>query len=75
MNEIEIGHRKVEYTLNVSKRAKKLRLAVYCGGEFVVTAPQKIGLNIIEKFIIQKSKWVLDKIDYLSKFAKPEKKK
>lgn len=75
MNEILLGKRKIEYTLKVSKRAKRLRLAVYCGGEFVVTAPKKIDMNIIERFIIQKSKWILDKIDYLSKFSKPQKKK
>jgi len=66
---IELHKRKVPYTLKVSNRAKRLRLAVYCDGAFVVTAPKNIHPNIIEKFIIQRSQWVLDKIDYFSNFS------
>lgn len=66
---IELHKRKVPYTLKVSKRAKRLRLAVYCDGAFVVTAPKHLELNVVEKFIIKKSQWVLDKLDYFSGFA------
>lgn len=67
---IELHKRKVPYTLKVSKRAKRLRLAVYCDGAFVVTTPKYINQNLIEKFIIQRSQWILDKIDYFNKFPK-----
>lgn len=66
---IELHARKVPYTLKVSTRAKRLRLAVYCDGAFVVTAPKNVQLNVVEQFIIKKSQWVLDKIDYFSGFA------
>lgn len=66
---IELHKRKVPYTLKVSKRAKRLRLAVYCDGAFVVTAPRNLQTNIIERFIVQKSQWVIDKIDYFSTFS------
>jgi predicted metal-dependent hydrolase len=66
---IELHKRKVPYTLKVSKRAKRLRLAVYCDGAFVVTAPRHLPGNMVERFIIQKSQWVLDKLDYFSGFA------
>ena len=66
---IELHKRKVPYTLKVSKRAKRLRLAIYCDGAFVVTAPTNLQSNVIEKYIIQKSQWILDKIDYFSGFA------
>ena len=39
-NEILIGDRKIEYTHKISKKSKRLRLAVYCGGEFIVTSPR-----------------------------------
>lgn len=68
--QIKLNKRKVSYTLKVNKRAKSLRLAVYCGGDFVVTTPKNVHQNFIDKFIIQKSQWVLDKIDYLSTFSK-----
>lgn len=66
---IELHKRKVPYTLKVSKRAKRLRLAIYCDGAFVVTAPNHLHSTLIEKYIIQKSQWILDKIDYFSGFA------
>lgn len=68
--QIELHERKVPYTLKVSKRAKRLRLAIYCNGAFVVTAPKDLEQSLVEKFIIKKSQWVLDKIDYFSVFAK-----
>ena len=67
---IELHKRKVPYTLKMSSRAKRLRLAVYCDGAFVVTAPKYLSTNIIEQFIIRKSQWVIDKIDYFSSFSR-----
>lgn len=66
---IELHKRKVPYTLKVSNRAERLRLAVYCDGAFVVTSPKNMNQNIIEKFIIQRSQWILDKIDYFNSFS------
>lgn len=68
--QIELHKRKVEYTIRVSKRARRMRLAIYCSGDFVVTVPKNIHLNIIERFIIRKSQWILDKIDYFKSFSK-----
>jgi predicted metal-dependent hydrolase len=67
---IELHKRKVSYTLKVSQRAKRLRLSVYCDGAFVVTAPQNVTSGLIEQFIIRKSQWVLDKLDYFKSFSK-----
>jgi hypothetical protein len=65
---IEIRKRKVEYILKVSRRAKRMRLAIYCDGNFVVTAPRGTDPNMIEGFIIDKSKWIIDKLDYFKSF-------
>lgn len=61
---IVLHEKPVEYTLKVSKRAKRMRLAVYCDGSFVVTAPTAMDASLIEQFIIRKSQWVIDKIEY-----------
>ena len=66
---IELHKNKVEYTLKVSKRARRMRLAIYCDGNFVVTAPQNMSENIIEQFIIRKSQWILDKLDYFKSIS------
>jgi predicted metal-dependent hydrolase len=65
---IEIRERKVEYTLKVSRRAKRMRLAVYCDGNFVVTAPRGTDFNLVERFIIDKSRWIIGKLDYFRSF-------
>lgn len=66
---IELHTKQVEYTLKVSKRARRMRLAVYCDGSFVVTAPAAMNTNLIEQFIIRKSQWVLDKLEYFNRFS------
>jgi len=45
-----------------------MRLAIYCDGNFVVTAPRGTDLNLIERFIIDKSKWIINKLDYFKSF-------
>lgn len=62
--DIELHKRKVQYTLKVSNRAKRMRLAVYCDGDFVVTAPRHVSNSIVEKFIISRSGWILDKMNF-----------
>jgi predicted metal-dependent hydrolase len=52
------------YTLRISKRARRLRLAVYCDGSVVVTAPIWFGESLIERFISEKAEWVLNKLAF-----------
>lgn len=66
---IVLHQKQVEYTLKVSNRARRMRLAVYCDGSFVVTAPAAMNANLIEQFIIRKSQWILDKFEYFKSFS------
>jgi len=66
--QIDFDKTKVDYTLKTSKRARHLRLAVYCDGQFVVTAPQNLSQRQIESFILQKAQWVINKINRFKKF-------
>lgn len=65
---IELHKRKVEYTLKVSRRARRMRLVIFCDGNFVVTVPEGIGENSVEKFIVAKSQWIIDKLEYFKRF-------
>ncbi len=56
--------KKIPYKLKRSKRAKRMRLAVYCDGSVVVTSPLGVELSLIEKFIADKKQWVWDKIQF-----------
>lgn len=66
---IELHKKRVAYTLKVSSRARRMRLAIYCDGAFVVTVPQSMDQGLVERFIIQKSQWVLDKLEYFKSFS------
>jgi predicted metal-dependent hydrolase len=62
--QINLNKKKIEYTLRLSRKAGRLRLAVYSDGRLVVTAPQALRQSGIESFILQKSKWLLDKLEF-----------
>lgn len=57
-------NKKPKYIIKKSKRAKRMRLAVYCDGSVVVTTPFGINQTIIEKFIADKKQWLTDKINF-----------
>lgn len=67
--QIKLNNKKVDYTLKTSKRAKRMRLAVYCNGNFVVTKPRGLNNNIVENFIIKKTNWILSKLEYFKQFG------
>jgi len=62
MRKIFIHNQEIEYKLRRSKRAKRMRLAVYCDSSVVVTLPLSVNENIVERFIREKSSWLMDKI-------------
>jgi predicted metal-dependent hydrolase len=65
---IMIQKRKIDYDLKVSKRAKYMRLAVHHDGRCIVTTPRGVSQSIIERFLIQKSAWIISKIEYFLNF-------
>ncbi len=63
---IILKNKKIKYTMRRSKRARRMRMAIYSGGDFVVTVPHRMGLAKAEDFIFQKAEWVLEKIKIMS---------
>lgn len=63
---IKIGDQNISYQLKTSHRAKNMRLCIYADGSFVVTKPRRISNRFIEKFILEKSAWILDRIRSIS---------
>jgi len=59
---ILLQNQKIEYTLNASARSRRMRLAVYRGGRFVVSVPKRMPERLIEKFLLEKADWILAKI-------------
>lgn len=46
------------YTLNHSKRARRMRLVVYCDGSCVVTAPVHVSQSAAQAFVNEKADWI-----------------
>ncbi len=66
--QITLQNYKIDYTLRKSKRARRMRLAVYCDGSVVVTIPFDLKETIIERFIKEKSEWLFSKIEFFKQF-------
>lgn len=65
---IVLQNKAIAFTLKRSKRARRMRLAVYCDGAITITAPIGIQQSIIERFIKEKSEWLFSKIEFFCQF-------
>ena len=57
----------IAYTIRSSKRAKKVRLTMYCDVGLVVTMPEAMPLRNAEQFIRQKAQWIIKTLDFFRK--------
>ena len=64
--EINLDGENISYVLRKSLRARRMRLAVYRDGSVVLTTPINLGENAAEKFIREKSRWLISKIYFFS---------
>lgn len=64
---ITLEGKNVEYTLRTSVRATRIRLAIYPGGDFVVTMPVRVSEIKTVALITDKSAWVLSTIEKMAK--------
>lgn len=68
---IELQGKKIEYTLRRSARARGIRFTIYGGGKFVVTVPRKFSEFDLERFMREKTDWILEKTVEFKNFKKP----
>ena len=64
MRKIMLHDREIKYTVKQSRRARHLRIAVYCDASVVVTTPTFFGEYYVERFLKAKAGWVLAKLDH-----------
>ena len=62
--QITLQNKKIDYTLKKSAKARRMRLAVYCDGSVVITAPHGLNETITERFIKEKTGWLLSKLAF-----------
>ena len=58
---------KVSYLIKRSARAKRMRLTIYRDGKIVLTVPNGISNGIAQKFIEDKTDWLLNKLAFFRK--------
>lgn len=58
----------IAYTLKKSRRARRMRIAVYLDGSIVVTTPFPLRENAAERFLLEKMQWVLAKLAFFKQF-------
>ena len=68
---IDLLGNRIEYTLAVSNRARRMRISIFSDGRVVATIPRRISASLIEPFFVEKSEWILKKLDYFKKFPAP----
>lgn len=59
----------IPYRVKVSRRARRMRIAVYSDSSVVLTVPWGFGQGYAEKFIRQKQQWILKSLNYFKKFG------
>lgn len=64
LKKVKIKGQEIEYTLKKNRRAKHVRLYVNYDASVSVTLPYRLPENIIEKFLLEKGDWVLEKISF-----------
>ncbi len=64
MQKIKLHDQEITYKLRKSRRAKRMRIAVYGDASVVVTLPCGAYDHAAEKFLQVKASWLLDKISY-----------
>lgn len=66
---ITLKNEKIEYTVRKHRRARRLKIAISCEGNCMVTLPWYMGMWNAEKFVQQNSQWVLNKMKAMKKIG------
>lgn len=64
---ILIGDKNIEYNLRKTRRSKNMKITIRCDGNCIVSAPRWISNSSIERFVFEKSKWIIEKIEAFKK--------
>ncbi|MEI8343953.1 MAG: M48 family metallopeptidase [Candidatus Moraniibacteriota bacterium] len=70
IKKVTLGSEKIEYTVRKHRTAKRLKLAIYCDGNCVVTLPWRMGFLSADEFIRKNAEWVLEKMKAMKKIGR-----
>ncbi|MDO8529250.1 MAG: M48 family metallopeptidase [bacterium] len=64
-----INNQKIFYTLLKSRKAKRLRITIYPDAKMTVSLPFHMNESAAEKFMREKSRWIIRKLNHAKNFA------
>lgn len=67
----DINNEILTYTVRKSLSARRMRLAVHSDGTVVVTMPYRFTTRLADKFVQEKSDWIIQKIEYFKNNKRP----
>ncbi len=56
------------FLVRISRRAKRMRIAVYCDSSVVITLPFGFNAGLAEKYFKQKLNWVKENLEYFKRY-------
>ena len=60
----------MQYTLRHHPRSRHIRISIKPGGEVVVSAPKRVSVAMVERFIQQKQDWIDDAVSRAQKHVR-----
>lgn len=63
---IFLNDKQFDYLLRVSRRARRMRISISGSKGLIVTIPYRASIPLMEKFLHEKSHWIIEKLTTLS---------
>ena len=63
---LESQKQNIPYSIKISRRAKRMRIAVYCDSSVVVTLPLGLDFARVESFVKEKFNWIANTLEKFS---------
>ncbi len=67
-NQLKYKNQNIPYSVRVSRRARRLRIAVYCDSSVVLTLPLGLDFGRAEKFVASKLSWIASTLEKFKPF-------
>ncbi len=61
--------KKINYKVRISEKAKRLRIAVYCNGNVLVTRPAFVTNSVVKNIVDRKSGWIRNKLAFFNSLS------
>ena len=61
----------IRYNIKKSRRARRIRLTMRPNCQLTVTIPRRANIELVERFMKDKARWIIEKLEFFRKNAVP----